>query len=106
MKLYVRTPAGTGLGIDIFLTGQVQEDGGKISRVEITLPTGCDHIVGYGLSPLPKSPAGDQLLWADPGDICAADGSPVTQAELRAEAVRVNELIERRMRDRLGENWP
>jgi hypothetical protein len=113
VKLYARTPAGTGLGLDVLLTGQVRATGSEekagwvIRSVEITLPIGCDSIIGYGVESLPKSPSGRQLLWVDPGDVCADDGSTVNQEALRAEVNRVNE--ERRadmLRGPLGENWP
>jgi hypothetical protein len=107
VKLYARTPAGVGLGINVHLTGQLREDGDKIRSVEVKLPFGCDHVVGYTVEPLPKSLGGDQLLWADPGDICANDGFTVSQDDLRAEADRVREQ-ERvdTLRGPLGENWP
>lgn len=107
MKLYARTPAGTGLGLNVILTGQVEEDSDIIRRVEIILPIGCDLVVGYTVEALPKSPMGQQLLWADPGDVCANDGSTINQDQLRAEVVRVND--QRRldmMHGPLGENWP
>lgn len=107
MKLYARTPAGIGLAIRIHLTGQVKEFGGKIRDVQVILPSGCDNVVGYAVAPLPKTPAGDQLLWADPGDLCADDGTTLNQGQLRAEVERVNNLrAEDARRGPLGENWP
>lgn len=107
MKLYARTPAGTGLGIDVVLTGQVRESDGKITRVEVALPPGCDLVVGYTIEALPRSPSGRQLLWADPGDVCADDGSTLNQDALRAVVTRVNEQLRAdAMRGPLGENWP
>lgn len=108
MKLYARTATGTGLGIDILLTGQMREDGGFICSVEVVLPIGCILIVGYHVdSFLPKTPSGRQLLWADPIDISADNGASLNQFQLRAELVRVNEQRRTEMlRGPLGENWP
>ena len=111
MKLYARTPAGTGLGLNVLLTGQVREEGNTIRRVEVILPIGCDPFVavlgGYAVEALPKSPMGQQLLWADPGDVCANDGSPVNQDQLRAEVARVHAQARLDMASGpLGENWP
>ena len=107
MKLYARTPAGTGLGLDVLLTGQLKESDGKIRSVEVALPDGCDHVVGYAIEPLPKRLSGRQLLWVDPGDVCADDGSTVNQEVLRGEVKRVNEQLRADMeRGPLGENWP
>ena len=107
MKLYASTPAGTGLGLDVLFTGQVRESKGGIESVEIALPMGCAHIVGYRVEPLPTEWSGRQLLWADPGDICADDGFTVSQGDLRAEVKRVIELRRADMeRSPLGENWP
>jgi len=89
VKLYARTPAGMGLGINVHLTGQMREEGGKIRSVEVKLPYGCDHVVGYTVEALPKDLAGDQLAWVDPGDLCTNDGRTVNQGELRAEVTRV-----------------
>ena len=107
MKLYARTPAGTGLGLHVFLTGQVRESEGKIRSVEVIMPHGCDCIRGYTIEPLPKNLAGDQLLWADPGDVCTDDGASLNQAQLRAEVERVNERARYEMQHGpLPENWP
>lgn len=107
MKLYARTPSGTGLGLDILLTGQLKESDGKIRDVEIALPTGCDYVYGVLRAALPKSPSGRLILWVDAGDVCANDGAAATQEELRAEAVRVNEQRRADMlRGPLGEYWP
>jgi hypothetical protein len=107
MKLYARTPAGTGIGIDVHLTGQVREEGGIIFSVEVALSIGCDLVVGYHVEALPKTPSGRQLLWVDPGDICADNGFTVSQPDLRAEVTRVNDQRRAEMRHGpLGENWP
>jgi len=107
VKLYTRTPGGDGLGLDVLLTGQVTERNGKIHRVEVALPIGCVSIVGYRVEVLPKTPGSRGLLWADPDDIRADDGSTVNQDQLRAEVVRVNEEGRSEMRrGPLGENWP
>jgi len=87
VKLYARTPAGTSLGLNVLLTGQVQEEGGAIRRVEVILPIGCAPFV----TALPKSPMGQQLLWASSGDLCADDGGAIDLDQIRAEIVRVNE---------------
>jgi len=111
VKLYACTPDGIGLGLNVILTGQIQEDtDGLIWRVEIVLPIGCDHVVGYTVEALPKSPTGQQLLWVNPGDLCAdvAGGvKPINQDQVRAEVARVND--QRRLdmtRGPLRENWP
>jgi hypothetical protein len=122
VKLYVRTLAGTGLGINVLLTGQVHEDGGTIRRVEIYMPLGCDLVIGYygtaitGASargatklvmPLPKGRGDRQLLCVDSGDLCANDGSTLDQETLRAEVKRVNDQNRAdMMHGPLGENWP
>jgi hypothetical protein len=107
VKLYARTHGGTGLGLDIRLTGQLKESDGKIRSVEVTLPSGCDQIVGYTFEPLPKTPGGSALLWADPGDVCTDRGDVVSPSELRDEAARVREQARVEMlRGPLGENWP
>lgn len=111
MKLFARTPGDDGLVLNVILTGQVQEDNdGIIWRVEIVLPIGCDHVVGYTIESLPKSPMGQQLLWVNPGALCvdvAGGVNPAKQDQIRAEVVRVND--QRRLdmaRGPLGENWP
>jgi hypothetical protein len=107
MKLYARTPSGTGLGLDVLLTGQLRESDGKVRGVEVALPIGCDHVVGYRVEALPKTPRGRQILWADPSDVCADDGDSLTHDQLRAEAARVNDQHRADMlRGPLGENWP
>jgi hypothetical protein len=103
VKLYVCTSAGTDLGLNVILTGQVQEDAGIIRRIEVILPIGCEP---FGTA-LPKSPMGQQLLWVNSGDICADNGGAVDQDQIRAEVVHVND--QRRLdmaRGPLGENWP
>jgi len=105
VKLYARTPSGTGLGIDVFFTGQVEETDGKIKRVEVVLPAGCDYV--YGVVTRRSAFPSGRLLWVDAGDVCVNDGATASQEELRAEAVRVNE--QRRvdmLSGPLGENWP
>ena len=97
MKLYVRTPAGTGLGINILFTGRLKESDGKVRTVEIALPIGVVHIFGYTVEPLPTTHRGRPLLWADPGDICDDDGNSVNHDRLRAEAARAVTS--------LGEGW-
>jgi hypothetical protein len=116
VKLYARTPSGRGLGISVRFTGQVKESDNTIRSVEITLPRGCDEvvglrvgaeIVGYRVEALPKAPSGDPILWADPDDLCADDGSAVNQEQLRAEVIRVNDQRRADMlRGPLGEDWP
>jgi hypothetical protein len=107
VKLYMRTPAGLGLGLHVWLSSQAQESDGKIRSVEVILPPDCDRIVGYRVEALPKTPAGDQLLWADPGDLCADDGSTLNQEALLDTIKRVNDLCAEEMRrGPLGENWP
>jgi hypothetical protein len=112
VKLYARTPTGTGLGIDVLLTGQVREDNGTLRSVEIYMPIGCDLVVGYRIEKavfesLPQGRGSRQVLWVDPGDLCADDGNTVNQAQIRAEVVRVNEQLRAEMlRGPLGENWP
>lgn len=107
MKLSAHTPAGTGLELDVLLTGHVREDSGKnLHAVEIMLPAGCVSVDGYGAETL-KTPSGRAVLWATPGDIRTDDGSTVNHDQLRAEVVRVTE--QRRLdmlRGSLGENWP
>lgn len=104
MKLYARTPAGTGLIIDISFTGRVKESSDKISSVEISLPAGCDYVYGVVQT---KTPSGRLLLWVDSGDVCANDGATATQEELRAEVERVNDQQRAdMMRGPLGDNWP
>jgi hypothetical protein len=107
VKLYARTPSGTGLGLDVLLTGQIKESDGKVRSVEVMLPIGCDHVVGYAVEPLPKSPGGRHLLWADPADVCANNGDTVSHDDLRAEAARIRKQDDDdRFRGPLGENWP
>ncbi len=107
MKLYARTPAGTGLGIDVLLTGQVREENGTIRSVEIYMPIGCDLVVGYRIESLPQGRGSRQVLWVDPGDLCADDSSALNQEALRAEVVRINEQLRAEMMSGpLGENWP
>ena len=107
MKLYTRTPAGTGLGINVLFTGHIEESDGKVRRVEVMLPSGCDRVVGYTIDPLPKTPLGDQLLWADPGDLCGPDGASLSHEALRAEAARVRERLRyEATRGPLPEDWP
>ena len=107
MKLYARTPAGRGIGLDVLLTGQLKEADGKIRGVEVALPFGCDWIVANGIEDLPMTPSGRQLLWVDPGDICADNGFTVSPSELSAEAARVREQLRLDMlHGPLGENWP
>lgn len=111
MKLYTRTPCGTGVGIDILLTGRFREledrPGKRITAVEISAPIECDLVVGFTVEETPKTPSGRPLLWVDPSDICNDDGSTVSQEALRVEIERV---AQRRsvdaMRGPLGENWP
>ena len=106
MKLSAHTPAGTGLELDVLLTGHVREDSGKnLHAVEIMLPAGVS-VDGHGAGTL-KTPSGRTVLWAIPGDIRTDDGSIVNHDQLRAEVVRVTE--QRRLdmlRGPLGENWP
>ena len=107
MKLYARTSSGTGLGLDVLLTGQLNALDGKICGVEIALPAGCGYVYGVPRAALPKAPSGRLLLWVDAGDVCANDGATATQEEIRAEAVRVNDQRRIEMlRGPLGENWP
>ncbi len=107
MKLYTRTPAGIGIGIGILLTGQVKEVDGKLRAVEISLPFGCDAIVGYTATPLPKTPGGRAILWVDPGDLCTDAGSPMNREALLDEIKGVNDRrVEEMRRGPLGENWP
>ena len=111
MKLFARTPNNTGIGLTVILTGQVREEDGLLTHIEVILPIGCDLVVARAdyttIEPLPKSPMGQQLLWVHAGDLCADDGMWVNQAKIRAEIVRVND--QRRLdmaRGPLGENWP
>jgi hypothetical protein len=104
LKLYVRLSACGGLGLDVLLTGQVKETDGK-RLVEVSLPYGCDTIVG---APLPKTGSGRALIWADPGDLCANDDNLVSTEALFNEVKRVNDLRAEEMRRGPlgGENWP
>jgi hypothetical protein len=115
MKLYARTPTGVGLYLHIWLTGQMQEFGGEIRCVEVTLPPGSAIADGYNEEGLPKPPAGDlgiedcgrRVLWADPTDFRADDGGALKPDELRAKIQRVNDRRAKEMRrGPLGENWP
>lgn len=107
MKLYARTPAGTGLGLDVLLTGQLNESDGKIRSIEVSLPNGCVQVVGCRIKTMPKMPRGRQLLWTDPADIYADDGDSLSPEELRNEAARVREKRRAEMlHGPLGENWP
>lgn len=107
MKLFARTPGGDGLGLDVLLTGQVTERGGKIHRVEVALPIGCHSIVAYCVEVLAETPSGRQLTWADPGDLRADDGSLVDREQIRAEVARVNEQARLDMQSGpLGKNGP
>lgn len=107
MKLYARTPAGTGLGIDVLLTGLVKEANGKITSVEIYMPIGSHLIVGYRVEPLPKGRGSSEVLFVDPGDLCANDGTAVNQEMLRAEVARVEESLRyEAMHGPLGKDWP
>jgi hypothetical protein len=107
VKLYVRTPAGTDLGIDILLTSLVKETGDKITSVQIYMPI-CGHvIVGYSVEPQPKGRGGSEILWIDPGDLRADDGATVNQEAIRAEVARVKESLHYEdMYGSLGKNWP
>lgn len=103
----MRTPAGSGFGLDILLTGRFREAGAKITAVEISMPIEIDYVRGYTVEPLEKTPSGRPLWWADPGDLCADDGSTLNREELRAEIDRVRKARDEDMRrGPLGENWP
>lgn len=107
MKLYARTPSGLDLGLDVLLTGQLKESDGKIRSVEVVLPIGCDHVVGCAVVALPRRLSGRQVLWTDPSDICADDGSTVNQDQLCAEAARVLEQMRLDiLNGPLGDKWP
>ncbi len=107
MKLYVRTLAGIDLGIDVLLTGLVKEANGKITSVEIYMPIGGHLIVDYNVEPLPKGRGSREVLWVDPGDLCANDGATANQDVLRAEVTRVCEMLRvEALHGPLGENWP
>lgn len=107
MKLYVRTASGTGLGIDVLLTGRVKEANDAITSVEIYMPTGGHVIVGYRVEPQPKGRGSSEILWVDPSDLCTRDGDRVNQEALHAEIARVHEsLAYEKMYGPLGKDWP
>jgi hypothetical protein len=107
VKLYARTPAGTGLGLNILLTGLVKESDDKITSVEIYMPIGGQLIVGYSVVPQPWGRGSREVLWVDPGDLCADDGAVATQEAIRAEVERVNASLRyEALHGPLGENWP
>jgi hypothetical protein len=107
VKLYARTPCGTGLGIDVLLTGLVKEANGKITSVEIYMPIGGHLVVGYSIEPQPKGRGSREILWVDPSDLCANDGAAVNQEAVRTEVARVNEQLRyEALHGPLGENWP
>jgi hypothetical protein len=96
VKLFAST-IGTGIvGIDVHLTGQVREVDGSISRLEVKLPSGCEHM---GIQ--------TDTVWADVRDLGADNAGSLSQAELRAEIERVKEQLRIDMtRGPLGEYWP
>jgi hypothetical protein len=107
VKIFTRTPAGTALGFTVYPTGNVRELGGKIRSVEVRLPGSCVRVRGYTVDPLPKDADGSQLLWAEPGDLCADDGARIEQQALRMAIHAVNVNAAASMSDGpLGKNWP
>ena len=107
MKLYTRTPCGTGLGINVLLTSLVKESGDKITSVQIYMPIGAHVIVGYSVEPQPKGRGSTEVLWVDPTDLCTDDGATVNQEAIRAEVERVKASLRYEdLHGPLGENWP
>lgn len=107
MKLYARTRAGNGLGIDVLLTGVVNEVGSTIVNVEIYMPIGSHLITDQRIQPLTKGRGSREVLWVGPGDLCTNDGAALSQEALRAEVARVEESLRyEALHGPLGENWP
>jgi len=107
VKLYARTPCGTGLGINVLLTSLVKESGGKITSVQIYMPIGAHVIVGYSIEPQPKGRGSTEVLWVDSTDLRTDDGASVNQEALRAEIGRVEASLRyEALHGPLGKDWP